>query len=123
MRASELAAVEKRLEAFLGELTGFMGRRDRRAWAGAYVRGLLLDGERKSVEPMATRLGKSDQGLQQFVNQSPWSAASLLEGLARMNAASPTDYWIIDETSFAKAGAHSAGVQRQYCGALGKKAN
>lgn len=47
MRANELAAVNQRLEAFLEGLTGFMGRRDRRAWAGAYVRGLLLDGERK----------------------------------------------------------------------------
>ena len=124
MRANELAAVEGRLEAFLGELTGFLGRRDRRAWASAYVRGLLLDGERKSAEPMATRLGKSKQGLQQFVSQSPWPAATLLEGLVRREArrAAP-DYWIIDETSFPKAGKHSVGVARQYCGALGKIAN
>ena len=59
MRADELAAVEARLETFLEDLTGFMGRRDRRAWAGAYVRGLLLDGERKSAEPMAARLGRA----------------------------------------------------------------
>jgi hypothetical protein len=45
MQASELAGLEKRLEAFLGELTLPLGRRDRRAWAGAYLRGLLLDGE------------------------------------------------------------------------------
>lgn len=71
MRANELAAPEARLGAFLEGLTGFLGRRDRRAWAGAYVRGLLLDGERKSAEPMAARLGRSKQGLQQFVSQSP----------------------------------------------------
>ena len=125
MRASELAAVEGRLEALLGGLTGFLGRRDRRAWAGAYVRGLLLDGERKSAEPMAARLGRSKQGLQQFVSQSPWPAATLLEGLVRREArrAAAPAYWIIDETSFPKAGKHSVGVARQYCGALGKLAN
>ena len=124
MRTNELAVLEGRLEGFLEGLTGFMGRRDRRAWAGAYVRGLLLDGERKSAEPMATRLGKSKQGLQQFISQSPWPAATLLEGLVRREArrAAPA-YWIIDETSFPKAGKHSVGVARQSCGALGKLAN
>ncbi len=101
-----------------------MGRRDRRAWAGACVRGLLLDGERKGAEPMATRLGRSKQGLQQFVSQSPWPAEVLLGGLIKREARrqAPT-YWIIDETSFLKAGKHSVGVARQYCGALGKIAN
>lgn len=123
MRARELERVEKDLESFLVGLTASMGRSERRHWAGVYVRGLLLDGERKSIEPMAARLGQSDQALQQFVSQSPWSADKLLEGLAKATARSPSDYWIIDETSFPKAGDHSAGVQRQYCGALGKKAN
>ena len=87
------------------------------------MRGLLLDGERKSIEPMASRLGESDQDLQHFVSLSPWSADVLLKALAKTTATAPPDYWIIDETSFPKAGVHSAGVQRQYCGALGKKAN
>ena len=123
MQARALERLDKRLEGFLEALTAPMGRRERREWAGVYVRGLLLDGERKSVEPMAARLGRSDQALQQFVNQSPWSAEALLEGLAKASATCPADYWIIDETSFPKAGPHSVGVQRQYCGALGKKAN
>lgn len=123
MRASEVAALEKRLDAFLSELTGPMGRRDRRRWAETYVRGLLLDGERKSVEPMAKRLGKSDQALQQFLNQSPWSAEALLECLAKRGARRAADFWILDETSFPKAGKQSVGVARQYCGALGKPAN
>ena len=123
MQARGLERVEKSLESFLAGLTASMGRSERRHWAGVYVRGLLLDGERKSVEPMATRLGQSDQALQQFVSQSPWSADVLLEALAKETARSPSDYWIIDETSFPKAGDYSAGVQRQYCGALGKKAN
>src|ERR1700712_145248 len=113
MRADELAAVEARLEAFLGELTASMGRKDRRAWAGAYVRGLLLDGERKSAEPMAARLGRSKQGLQQFVSQSPWPAATLLEGLVKREARRQAPaYWIVDETSLPKAGKHSVGVAR-----------
>ena len=123
MQARALRRLEKRLESFLSRLTATMGRAERRHWAGVYVRGLLLDGERKSVEPMAARLGESDQDLQHFVSQSPWSADALLEGLAKTTATTPPAYWVIDETSFPKAGSHSAGVQRQYCGALGKKAN
>ena len=123
MQARDLERLEGRLEGFLAKLTAGLGRAERRRWAGVYVRGLLLDGERKSVEPMAARLGQSDQALQQFVNQSPWSADALLEGLAGTTATTPPAYWIIDETSFPKAGTHSAGVQRQYCGALGKTAN
>jgi SRSO17 transposase len=115
--------LEKRLRSFLDGLTELMGRRDRRQWAETYVRGLLLDGERKSVEPMARRLGKSDQSLQQFLNQSPWSAEALLECLAKRGARQAAPFWILDETSFPKAGKHSVGVTRQYCGALGKLAN
>lgn len=132
VQARELAQVKKRLEGFLEELTAPMGRAERRQWAGAYVRGLLLDGERKSVEPIAARvLGAAPhsarvQALQQFVNQSPWPAGLVEEALARRFEASLGEeprYWIIDETSFPKAGSHSVGVARQYCGALGKLAN
>jgi SRSO17 transposase len=123
MQSRELEQLDKRLEDFLTALTAGLGRSERRHWAGVYVRGLLLDGERKSVEPMAARLGQSDQALQQFVSQSPWSADLLLEALAKTTASALPSYWIIDETSFPKAGSQSVGVQRQYCGTLGKKAN
>ena len=123
MQARELRRLDERLEGFLAKLTAGLGRSERRRWAGVYVRGLLLDGERKSVEPMASRLGESDQDLHHFVSHSPWSADTLLEGLAKTTATAPPAYWILDETSFPKAGQHSAGVQRQYCGALGKTAN
>ena len=123
MQARELGRLDKSLEGFLAKLTAGMGRSERRHWAGVYVRGLLLEGERKSVEPMATRLGESDQDLHHFVSHSPWSADTLLGGLAKTTATTAPAYWIIDETSFPKAGSHSAGVQRQYCGALGKTAN
>ena len=121
MQARGLQRLDRSLEGFLGKLTAGLGRSERRRWAGVYVRRLLLDGERKSIEPMASRLGESDQDLQHFVSLSPWSADVLLEGLATATAA--PSYWILDETSFPKAGGHSAGVQRQYCGALGKTAN
>ena len=123
MPARELQRLDQSLEGFLAKLTAGLNRSERRRWAGVYVRGLLLDGGRKSVEPMAMRLGESDQDLHHFVSHSPWSADVLLEALAKTTATTPPAYWIIDETSFPKAGSHSAGVQRQYCGALGKKAN
>src|ERR1700712_4461838 len=102
MQARELRRVGKSLEGFLSQLTATMGRSERRRWAGVYVRGLLLDGERKSVEPMAARLGESDQDLQHFVSQSPWLADALLEGRAKTTATTPPAYWVIDETSFPK---------------------
>ena len=123
MQACELRRLDKSLEGFLATLTAGLGRSERRRWAGVYVRGLLLGGERKSIEPMASRLGESSQDLQHFVSLSPWSADVLLEALAKATAATPSAYWIIGETSFPKAGSHSAGVQRQYGGALGKTAN
>ena len=123
MQARELKRLDQSLEGFLAKLTAGLGRSERRRWAGVYVRGLLLDGERKSIEPMASRLGESDQDLQHFVSLSPWSADVLLEALSRATVTTPPDYWVIDETSFPKAGSHSVGVQRQYCGALGKTAN
>ena len=90
MQARELRRLDKSLEGFLSELTAGLGRSERRRWAGVYVRGLLLDGERKSIEPMASRLGESDQDLQHFVSHSPWSADVLLEGLARTTATNAT---------------------------------
>jgi SRSO17 transposase len=103
-------------------------------WAGVYLQGLLLDGERKSIEPLSRRVTLPDgltstdpeQALQQFVNQSPWDEKAVLKRyrahLAR-TFASPDGIFLFDDVSFPKQGTHSVGVQRQYCGALGKKAN
>jgi SRSO17 transposase len=85
-----------------------------------------MDGERKSIEPIATRLPDGNiQALQQFVNQSPWSSQKVRESLARKVEREfvPEAYWLIDEVSFPKQGKRSVGVSRQYCGALGKTAN
>ena len=103
-----------------------MGRSERRHWAKLYLQGLLLDGERKSIEPMAERLNGADvQAMRQFVGQSPWETESVQEPLAHwiVDHLHEPEVWMIDETSFPKAGHSSVGVTRQYCGALGKIAN
>jgi SRSO17 transposase len=104
------------------------------AWSGVYLRGLLTDGERKSIEPLSARVDlppgldskDPEQALQQFVNQSPWDDQVLAARYRRHMAAtyaSPEGIFVIDDTSFPKQGQHSVGVRRQYCGALGKRAN
>ena len=110
----------------MADIVLYMGRKDRGQHAKEYIRGLLMDGERKSIEPMANRLPDGNvQALQQFVNQSPWSTEQVRAALARKMEAEfvPEAYWLIDEVSFPKQGKSSVGVARQYCGALGKTAN
>ena len=121
----QLARVRSRLEVFAGEMFEPMGRSDRRRWGEVYVRGLMLDGRRKSIEPMAARLEDGDeQCLQQFVNQSPWRSEPVRERLAvRMSAVIEPEAWVIDDTGFPKFGRQSVGVARQYSGALGKIGN
>jgi SRSO17 transposase len=118
--------LETRLTDFLEDLLEPLGRRERRHWARVYVQGLLLDGERKSIEPLASRIEGADvQALRQFVGQSPWAVEEVQRRLAHkvIDLLSEAEVWIIDETSFPKAGRHSVGVARQYCGTLGKIAN
>ena len=121
----ELARVRGRLEEFAGEMFGSMRRKDQRRWGGVYLRGLMLDGKRKSIEPMAARLEDGDeQCLQQFVNQSPWDWQPVRRELAlRMSGEIEPEAWIVDDTGFPKFGKMSVGVARQYSGALGKVGN
>jgi SRSO17 transposase len=117
----------------LGWLAQAAGHADRTEPLRNYCTGLLLDGERKSIEPMAGRLAPDNvqrmhESLHHFVAQSPWSDASMLRQvrtyvLPAMEKEGPVTAWIVDETSFVKKGTHSAGVARQYCGRLGKKEN
>jgi SRSO17 transposase len=126
MKAQILKSLETRLTRFLEELIEPMGRSERRHWARVYVQGLLLDGDRKSIEPMADRIPEADvQALRQFVGQSPWAVEHVQQRLAEkvVDLLGEPEVWILDETSFPKAGEHSVGVARQYCGALGKVAN
>src|SRR6185437_11894762 len=102
--------------------------------AGVYLAGLIQEGERKSFEPLSRRVARPpdlnvkdpEQALQLFVNQSPWDELQVLErcrAVLAETSADPQGIFVIDDTSFPKQGRHSVGVPRQYCGALGKKAN
>jgi len=126
MTPKQLTGVRGRLDEFLADLIEPIGRSERRHWAGVYVQGLLLDGERKSVQPMAARIaGADEQALNQFVNQSPWAVTEIQQRLAQRLSEENHEpvLWMVDETSFPKAGEHSVGAARQYCGTLGKIAN
>ena len=122
---AELAAVRERLEAFADDVFGSLPRKDQRARGACYLRGLMLDGRRKSVEPMAQRLGEVHyQALHHFVAVSPWDWRPVRRRLAeRLVAALGPTAWAADDTGFPKDGTHSVGVQRQYSGTLGKTAN
>ena len=121
----ELSRVRGRLVEFAAEMFESMARKDQRRWGEVYLRGLMLDGKRKSIEPMAARLVDGDeQCLQQFVNQSPWDPVPVRRVLARrMTAEIGVEGWVIDDTGFPKFGKMSVGVARQYSGSLGKVGN
>jgi SRSO17 transposase len=121
----DLARVRGRLVEFAAEMFASMARKDQRRWGEVYLRGLMLDGKRKSIEPMAARLADGDeQCLQQFVNQSPWDEVAVRRALARrMSRELSLGAWVIDDTGFPKFGKMSVGVARQYSGALGKVGN
>jgi SRSO17 transposase len=125
LSAKQLQRVRGRLVEFCGEMFASMVRKDQRRWGEVYLRGLMLDGRRKSIEPMAARLADGDeQCLQQFVNQSSWDWVAVRRALARrMCAQIAPAAWVIDDTGFPKQGRMSVGVARQYCGALGKVGN
>lgn len=126
MTTRELEASRKRLEAFAGELLGSLPYRKQSHWAQVYLRGLLLEGRRKSCQPMAERLPDGDeQCLQQFLNQSPWDWEQVREAIAKKMSAALGEggCWIVDDTGFPKQGRHSVGVARQYSGTLGKRGN
>lgn len=125
LSAAKLQKVRGRLVEFAEEMFEPMQRKDQRRWGEVYLRGLMLDGRRKSIEPMAARLEDGDeQCLQQFVSQSPWDETAVRKRLAvRMSAEIAPGAWIVDDTGFPKFGNKSVGVAHQYCGALGKVAN
>jgi SRSO17 transposase len=124
MTPEELAAVRGRLEGFAAEMFAPLSRSDQRVKGQTYLRGLLLDGRRKSMQPMAERLGVDHQGLQQFVSSSTWAVEPVRRRLAAraVEVIAPAA-WVVDDTGFPKDGTASPGVARQYCGSLGKVAN
>ena len=124
MTPQEIAEVRPRLVAFAGQMLGGLARKDQRAAGELYVRGLLADGRRKSMQPMAERLGVDHQRLQQFITTSTWDWLAVRREVARWFAASqPVEALVVDDTGFAKDGPASPCVARQYSGTLGKTGN
>ena len=124
---------QKRLAAYLDGLAQAAGHADRVIPLKNYCTGLLLEGDRKSVEPMAARLAPDNirrmhQSLHHLVADAPWSDEDVLEQVRRvvlpaMQKQGPIVAWIVDDTGFPKKGKHSVGVARQYCGQVGKQEN
>jgi SRSO17 transposase len=125
----QLKKLDRELSEFVDSLVAGMGRPERRAAMGLYVTGLLIDGERKSIEPIASRLVDDPakiegmrQRLQQAVVVARWDAAEMFGRIAlKAERELPKlEAFVIDDTGFAKKGAHSVGVARQYSGTLGR---
>jgi SRSO17 transposase len=126
-------ASERRFAKYVEGLAGVIGHADRTGPLRDYCTGLMLPGERKSVEPMAAktapaRTAAQHQSLLHFVGIAPWSDAEVLAKvrelvLPAIEKPGPIEAWIIDDTAFPKQGSHSVGVHHQYCGQLGKQAN
>jgi SRSO17 transposase len=124
---------EERFAAYLDGIAAVLGHASRAASARAYCTGLLLPGERKSVEPMAARIAPNrvqakHQSMHHVVAKAAWDDAAMLRAvrervLPAMERHGPVRYWIVDDTAFPKQGEHSVGVARQYCGQLGKQDN
>jgi SRSO17 transposase len=128
-----MSAAEDRFEKFVERLSAVVGHADRGGPLRAYCMGLLLPGERKSVEPMAARIepervGSLHQAMHHFVAKAPWGDEAVLAAvrdwaLPTIEAQGSIRAWIVDDTGFPKKGRHSVGVARQYCGQLGKQDN
>jgi SRSO17 transposase len=133
MDQRRLADSESRFAAYVEELMGVIGHADRCGPLRDYCTGLMLPGERKSVEPMAAktapaRTAAQHQSLLHFVGVAAWSDEKVLAKvrdlvLPDIERHGPIEAWIIDDTSFPKKGTHSVGVARQYCGQVGKQDN
>ncbi len=122
-----ILTIRNKLTSFINQFYSHFKRTDRLKWCGVYLSGLITEGERKSIEPMANRIRSGNvQALQQFVNQSPWSFESVQEKLREifLTKLKPNQgILILDDTTLPKKGKNSVGVAPQYCGALGKVAN
>src|SRR5919202_671760 len=132
-QAKRVSAGERRFEDYLDGIVAALGHGGRAETARAYCTGLLLPGERKSIEPMAARLKPArvqaaHQSLHHVVAKAEWNDAAVLAAvrehvLPAIERHGPIRYWIVDDTGFPKQGTHSVGVARQYCGQVGKQEN
>src|SRR5712691_5529057 len=124
---------ESRFEDYVCQLLRVVGHKDREAPLRAYLAGLCLPGERKSIEPIAARVDPRHvrarhQSLHHFVSNAPWDDGAVLKVarewvLDQMDRHGAVAAWIVDDTGIPKKGRHSVGVTRQYCGVLGKQDN
>ena len=127
------AGIEKRFEAYCEPLIEALAHADRAAPAKWYLRGLMLPGERKSIEPMAARVcpdnvRSAHQSMHHLVADAAWDDRAALAAVAQavvpeLLKQQKSCWWILDDTSHVKKGTHSVGVARQYCGRLGKQEN
>src|ERR1700693_4739233 len=132
-RLSAPGPQEKRFAAYIEGLATAAGHQDRHTPLKSYCKGLLLPGERKSIERMAARLDPENvqatrQSLHHLVAKAPWSDEALLDEvhnhvLPAMQKQGPVVAWIVDDSGFPKKSTHSVGVTRQYCGQVGKQDN
>lgn len=133
MDVAAIDGSESRFSGYVERLVEAIGHADRAVPLRDYCLGLLMPGERKSVEPMAavtapSRVPAQHQSLLHFVGNAPWSDERVLSKvrdlvLPSIERHEPIRAWIIDDTGFPKKGRHSVGVARQYCGQLGKQDN
>ncbi|WP_406117644.1 IS701 family transposase [Streptomyces sp. NBC_00989] len=125
MDLHEVRRVRATLALFVADVFASVPRKDQRAKGDCYLRGLMLDGRRKSIQAMAARLPDgNEQNLQQFVNQSTWDPVPVQRRVnERLLPLVDPVAWVIDDVSMPKDGRMSVGVAPQYCGALGKRAN
>jgi SRSO17 transposase len=133
MNSKAIKESEAHFETYVQQLVKVIGHKDREQPFRDYTKGLLLELDRKSVEPMAAATAPAEtspkhQSLLHFVGNSSWSDSAVLTkvrnlALPAIEKQTPIEAWIIDDTSYPKKGKHSVGVARQYCGQLGKQDN
>ena len=126
-------SLESRFEQYCEPIMKALAHADRRRPAEWYLKGLMLPGERKSVEPMAARVcpenvRSAHQSMHHLVADAAWEDRTALGAVAgqvvpALLMKDPRCWWILDDTGHAKKGTHSVGVARQYCGRLGKTDN
>jgi SRSO17 transposase len=129
----KLGSDASRFDEYVNRLAETLGHADRLEPLRAYLTGLLLPGERKSVEPMAAKVDPRNvsarhQSMHHFVASAPWDWRPLLAiardyALEQIERHAPVTTWVVDDTGMPKRGSHSVGVARQYCGRLGKQDN
>ena len=130
LRPQDIASLVEELQAYHAIYSPLFQRREQRQWSADYLRGLLLEMRRKSVEPMVLALHGADynaiRAMQQFVSEGAWPDHTILKRHWREVDATLGDedgVLTLDGSDFLKQGKESVGVKRQYCGEVGKRAN